>query len=315
MSDVVNGTIIRVVGMARSGNHAIIDWILAQLAGRWCFLNCVEPVTNPFHTARPIGEGDAAHRTNIAGFDLAAEQAGRLSAKDTILFSQEDTFLKIALADQAAAIQDAGIGAAARRIDVLIVRDPYNLFASRRRLAHQYVTDRTAVRIWKQHARAFLGESPHLGPEAVRIRYNDWASHRGCRRRIAQALGLHFTDAGIDRVARCAGGSSFDGTLYEGRATEMPVFDRWRRYADDPAFRGLFDCQLAEFAERIFGPLPGRALVKPTAPSIRNIRSDPIAATADPAADWGGTRWPQPTPSRLPLREMVPDRHDAGEGS
>lgn len=263
MNHAVNGTIIRIVGMARSGNHAIIDWILAQLPGRWCFLNCVEPVTNPFHTVRPIDRGDTGCQTNIPGFDLAGEQAGRLSPKETILFSQEDTFLKIALGSQATAIQESGIGAGARRIDVLILRDPYNLFASRRRLAHQYVTDQTAVRIWKQHARAYLGETPYVGPEAVRIRYNDWACDRRYRQRIAQALGLHFTDAGIDRVARCAGGSSFDGTRYEGRAPEMPVFDRWRRYSDDPAFRRLFDPQVAEFAERIFGPLPGRALVEP----------------------------------------------------
>lgn len=263
MGEAANGTVIRIVGMARSGNHAIINWILEQLAGCWCFLNCVEPSTNPFHTARPIAEGEPGFRTTIPGFDLAAERAGRLSSKDAIVFSQEDTFLKIALGPAAAAVQEAAVGSGRRRIDVLILRDPYNLFASRRRLSYQFVTDRTAVRIWKQHARAFLGESPFLVPDAVRIRYNDWVHDRGYRRHVADRLGLSFTDAGIDRVARSAGGSSFDGTRYEGRATEMAVFDRWRLYAGDPVFRALFDLQLAELAERIFGSLPGRAMVEP----------------------------------------------------
>ncbi|HEX2256803.1 MAG TPA: hypothetical protein VHG92_08920 [Afifellaceae bacterium] len=263
MEEAVNGTIVRIVGMARSGNHAIIDWILNQLPGQWCFLNCVEPSTSPFHTARPIGDGDAEFRSTVPGFDLAAEQAGRLTPKDAVLFSHEDTFLKIAFGAEATAIQEAAVGAGRRRIDVLILRDPYNLFASRRRLSYQLVTDRTAVRIWKQHARAFLGERPVLAPEAVRISYNAWVSDRAYRRRIAERLGLRFTDAGIDRVARCAGGSSFDGTRYEGRARQMAVFDRWRLYAGDPAFRALFDAQLADLAERVFGPLPGRALLAP----------------------------------------------------
>jgi hypothetical protein len=262
MSQAVNGTIVRIVGMARSGNHAIINWILEQLPGRWCFLNCAEPSTNPFHTARPVADGEPVFRSSIPGFDLAAERAGRLSPKDVLLFSHEDTFLKIAFGDKASAIQEAAVGPAGRCIDVVILRDPYNLFASRRRLSYQFVTDLTAVRIWKQHARAFLGENGFVGPEAVPISYNDWVSDRGYRRRIAGQLGLSFTDAGIDRVARCAGGSSFDGTRYEGRATEMRLFDRWRRYADDPTFRALFDRQMADFAERIFGPLPGRELVE-----------------------------------------------------
>lgn len=279
MGEAANGTIIRIVGMARSGNHAIINWILEQLPGRWCFLNCVEPSTSPFLTARPIGEGEAVFRTTVPGFDLAAERAGRLAPKDAILFSQEDTFLKIALGPEAAAIQEAAVGGGRRRIDVLILRDPYNLFASRRRLSYQYVTDRTAVRIWKQHARAFLGENGFVGPEAVRISYNDWVRDRGYRRRIAGQLGLSFTDAGIDRVARCAGGSSFDGTRYEGRATEMRLFDRWRRYADDPTFRALFDRQMADFAERIFGPLPGRELVEEQ--QRRNVALEDFSQSAD----------------------------------
>jgi hypothetical protein len=262
MSHAVNGTVVRIVGMARSGNHAIINWILEQLSGRWCFLNCAEPSTNPFQTARPVADGEPVFRSSIPGFDLAAERAGRLSPKDVLLFSHEDTFLKIAFGHKATAIQEAAAGAAQRRIDVVILRDPYNLFASRRRLSYQFVTDLTAVRIWKQHARAFLGENGFVGPEAVRISYNDWVRNRGYRRRIAGELGLRFTDSGIDRVARCAGGSSFDGTRYEGRATQMRLFDRWRRYADDPAFRALFDGQMADLAERIFGPLPGRVLVE-----------------------------------------------------
>jgi hypothetical protein len=258
----VNQKIIRIVGMARSGNHAIINWILAQLPGRWCFINCVDPRSSPFETARPI-EAGKVWRTNIPGFDFAAERAGGLSPKDTLLFSQEDTFLKGALGPDATAIQDSAVGLSARRIDVIILRDPYNLFASRRRLSYQMVTDRTAVRIWKQHARAYLGESPWLAEDAVRVSYNDWVRDARYRRCLAERLGLVFTDAGVDAVPGCAGGSSFDGTRFDGQARRMALFDRWRAYADDPAYRRHFDTQMARLAERIFGPLPAAALLEP----------------------------------------------------
>jgi hypothetical protein len=50
----LNRVEIRVIGMSRSGNHAIIDWVLSQARGRMCFLNCAEPGTNPFRSARPV---------------------------------------------------------------------------------------------------------------------------------------------------------------------------------------------------------------------------------------------------------------------
>ena len=53
----VNENEIRVVGMSRSGNHAIINWILQGIRGPYCFLNCAEAGHNPFAWARPLKPG------------------------------------------------------------------------------------------------------------------------------------------------------------------------------------------------------------------------------------------------------------------
>ena len=37
----------------------------------------------------------------------------------------------------------------------------------------------------------------------------------------------------------------------------MPVLERWRWCADDPFYRGLFDAEMIDLSERIFGLLPG----------------------------------------------------------
>jgi hypothetical protein len=59
-------------------------------------------------------------------------------------------------------------------------------------------------------------------------------------------LGLQDLDVAIDRVAQCGGGSSFDGVSFDGCAADMLLFDRWRHYAHDPSFRGLFDRQAVD---------------------------------------------------------------------
>src|SRR3954452_23635037 len=89
----VNETEIRVVGMSRSGNHAIINWILAQCRGRSCFLNCAEPGFNPFTSARPLTPETTGRGASFEDFEIEAERRGRFSRKDLLIHSYEDTFL------------------------------------------------------------------------------------------------------------------------------------------------------------------------------------------------------------------------------
>jgi hypothetical protein len=128
----VNGTELRIVGMSRSGNHAIINWIIRQAAGRLCFLNCAEPKSNPFASARRLVHG-APYIVNYDGFDIAAERRGILSRKAYLLHSYEDCFLGTVNSRSFAVCHEAWVGASCRRVDVLILRDPFNLFASRRK--------------------------------------------------------------------------------------------------------------------------------------------------------------------------------------
>ena len=248
-----NAIEIRVVGMSRSGNHAIIDWILAQARGRTCFLNCAEPKTNPFESARPIDDDRPGYRANYRGFDVGAERAGRFSRKDLLVHSYEDTFLGSLRHPDAVRRRDEFLGRSARRFDVLILRDPFNLFASRLASGVGEVTLGTAGRIWAQHAREFLGVRRYLGHDRMRVSYNAWASSRAYRERVAEQLGLRFDDAAAESVAVTASGSSFDGMRYDGRAHDMALFDRWRLYTDDPVYLSAITDDMVELSERIFG--------------------------------------------------------------
>jgi hypothetical protein len=256
MGNDVNRRELRIIGMSRSGNHAIINWIMRQAIGRVCFLNCAEPKTNPFRTARPMADGK---RFSTVGcrVSLSQELQGNFSQKDWLLYSHEDCFLGMVVHDDFERNHDRYVGRSAERTDVLILRDPFNLFASRLQAQYSQVTARTAVRIWKQHAREFCGRRPYLPQGRVPISFNDWAVDRQYRRRIAERLGLGFTDAGFEEVSRTGGGSSFDGTAYDGRASGMDVLQRWKHCRQDERYLQLFDRQMVELSEEIFGVIPG----------------------------------------------------------
>jgi hypothetical protein len=246
-----NGRLIRVVGLARSGNHAIINWILRQLTGRWAFLNCIQAKTNPFLTARP---DDAGRRwsASFADFDPRAECAGRHAQKQVLLLSMEDTFLRPAFGPEATQEVCHATGGAADITDVVVLRDPYNLFASRHRLNAELLPARQALRVWKQHARAHLATSPRLERPVVVANFNRWAGSRVYRAELARRLGIEFTDAGRDEIAPCAGGSSFDGFDFQDAARHMDVAARWRHYVRVSDFRAIFDRETARLARRLF---------------------------------------------------------------
>ncbi len=252
---------LRLVGLSRSGNHAIINWLLAQMEGRTCFLNCVQPKQNPFATARATASGQPVV-CNYRPFDLERELRGEFSQKDWLLYSYEDCFITMICSRCFEARHDEFVGPSRSRTDIVILRDPFNLFASRLRSSYSGVTPLTAVRIWKQHARQVLGQRRLFTQPYLAVLYNRWASDAAYRQRIVAKLGLRFTDANFRRVASTAGGSSFDGLQFDGSADRMSVLDRWQHYIDEPAYLNLFDEEMLQLSAEIFGELPAAGEVR-----------------------------------------------------
>lgn len=299
MGEPVNTLEVRTFGLQRSGNHAVLQWIMDQHRGhRIVFLNDVRHGDHDPYTE--------LWEPEFHGFgDVTDVEQIRRSPKRLLLYTYEDSRVNMAPEQDSllATLHDPGfeanreryLGASTHRMDFVILRDPFNFFASRLRKLDDLTGVRHVAWIvdnWKALATLALEDSEaDDAPEVVL--FNRWQSDEGYRRALSRRLMGEFSDATLNRVSDHGGGSSFDGkahipltfaelrsdwrtllhpsnlwsTLERTRARgaeAMDVHGRWPHMRDDPRFRAIFaDGELLELSEAVFGRLPGtRAFVR-----------------------------------------------------
>ena len=264
--DYRNDTTIWVYHLKRGGGHAIVNWIARNLdrqvfhlnnafskplKARWRGAKIFRRITDP---ERYGGPGRRLYNVELppgAGWREVAAMA-----KDVLLTNVEnfrlDTVPNQRLLGEGA--RDL-IGPSRERITVLVLRDPFNTFASvwhgKRRMRnrlHRFYRSQ-----WKVYAREFLGETAFLPEDTIKVNFNEWFADRDYRRATADALGLDHVDRGRDEVSSDGGGSSFTGQEYQNRGRDMAVLERWRHFIDDPEYLAAFDKETVELSRRIFG--------------------------------------------------------------
>jgi len=210
------------ISMQRAGHHAIINW----LGG---------------HYAKFVLRNDFDHENRIEKFD--ANGIGSCTFSNV-----EDYNLQ-------RSIEAVESDSTEPHVKILVVRDPYNLFASRCSARFTVragqLTD-LAKLIWKGHAAEYLKRN-HVD---ICISYNQWFLDREYRKSIAQQLGLDYNEDRLQSVPEFGYGSSFDSCDYNGRASEMKVLERWKEHKENPEFLDFIrDPELEKLSKRIFGPV------------------------------------------------------------
>lgn len=268
---------LRVCGVMRSGNHAIIEWIINQHADQpACFLNNIlhgnhDPYTN--------------YRQRVLyGFDEAIDtEELRNANKRLLIYSYEDRselennqvdFLSSATQPGYELSRRALLKSSQHFIDVLIIRDPFNCFASRFKLLQTrgamggLSEPKLIVNNWKTTAKAALSINACLEPDKMLIRYNHWVTDLEYRKQLSKALLGTFNDASRAKIAQFGGGSSFqDGaTLADPQQNpdSLKVSERWKQMQTDETYlRAISAPEVLELSERLFGEIPGtRELVQ-----------------------------------------------------
>lgn len=212
---------VRVFGMRRSGNHAIIDWLRRNLPGETVFLNDCRP-GDPFRTFQmmetPRGDvhGPGFRDTRwFAQFDEGRETRGHI----------------VSYEDQLPRAVPAPEGWRGRFETIVIRRSFLNWLASFQKL----VAGRQRGTEWGVRGPAEIlpfirAYSDMLAAPGLHVCYDRWCADPGYRRGRLDALGLTPRDNGTGREAVYGGGSSFDGG---DRAR------RWKAMAEERSYVAL----------------------------------------------------------------------------
>lgn len=220
-------TVVIVFGIRRSGNHLISDWIVNQY----------------------ITPGFQAKNVQIDFFSFLDNYSTDFDFYNCALFGIEEHPIH--------AVDIAYTKNAFNIIKVVILRDPYNLFASRiksyRLLEAPYFNGGFATYNWTDYANFFLNPSEGV----ICIPYHVFLMDGDYRKQLAKKLGVGFKkdmdSKYINKVdSTTSRGSSFDGDQYDGQAQQMKVMNRWEYYRDNPLFRSLFTDEIKQLSKEIF---------------------------------------------------------------
>jgi hypothetical protein len=254
-------------GIRRSGNHAIIGWILKHVGAPFVHFNDIQDPHDPLTPGGVTVLGvpgwrykrgllrkvrhylPTRNKATFAGSDPSVDYAGlaALPGLSCRVFSYEDKV--VTNADE---LRDVPAPGETRR-SVLLLRDPFNLFASLLKAGCFSRQLDELPAIYAHHAEEFLRQEQ---TGLVGINYNEWFQDADYRISIARKLGFDTDGAPYDDVPSNGGGSSFSGQTYRGRASRMDVFGRWRQVAEHMEFQRLVDSpQVRAAAETIFPAL------------------------------------------------------------
>lgn len=248
----VNEELFQFCGVQRSGNHAVINWIISQEKSKTCFINGVFPLGNPWC------ENWGLSYRNFDYWPESRDVSGALVSKQLLLCSYENRSLEEISKD----LENLAtyVGKSKDRRTILILRDPYNTFASWLKVGWQ-VTPKI-IELWKHYAREFLGETNCLPEPKVMINFNHWFLNQEYRHQIAKQLDLKFTDNGLDTITHHGGGSSFDKQGLDGKARELKVLKRFQSFATEPSYIKIFkDRELHELSVAVFGEIKGTGTI------------------------------------------------------
>ena len=281
MTNIINEHEICVVALKRSGHHAIVQWLYANVDGGYLFLNQCSPAANPFDLKHIVKKPEKRFITNIDGLDAQTACTGVHVPKQALIYNYEHMSLDQITAPVGEGQHERWVGASKRRTNILSLRDPFNNLASLLKVYYagtKYSVRllRRSVELWKQYAREALGQTQLLSHRLL-IDYNRWFTDVSYKTGLAQQLGLSGAGAGLQEVAKWGSTSSFDGTRLDGQAAQMKVLERWRHFVDDPLYLRLIrDEELWDLCEQIHGLPDG----------VEQLRSDRMAAPELPSTRW-----------------------------
>lgn len=236
---------LRVLGLMRSGNHAIIEWILNQHSGHpVCFLNNVRHGDHdPYLNYKQIIVKRIDYKSDIERLRSARKKLLVYSYEDRAeAVTSETDLLASVFQPDFNTNRERYLMPSRSRFDVFIIRDPFNCMASRLKMMHDEsriqkgVSDPDLIlHNWKILAREAIALTKDPVPGKIVVSYNRWISDAAFREELSSHLMGAYDDSTMEQASRFGGRSSFDAALPRLSFSDMAA--QWwklldpRRYA------------------------------------------------------------------------------------
>jgi hypothetical protein len=224
----VNEIDLKVLGMRRSGNHAVLTWIMrAAEAGfpkaEHVFLNNCKPAENEYRLQsdyrRPVYSEEEYRRIRV--------RRNRTYLPVGLLMRSFEDYDRAAWREPE---DQAFYGRCRTQFRAIILRDPLNLFASRLKAGYINSKSRLSlIDLYLDHVACLDGDD-----DAFPIFYNRWLLSEEYRADLLDRLGLPAFDGHDSTAVSFGPGSSFQGRGAELRTEDL--LRRWTNFAQDQWF-------------------------------------------------------------------------------
>ncbi|MFD1510678.1 hypothetical protein [Lacimonas salitolerans] len=262
--------LIKVFGIQRSGNHAILNWLLGLETHNMLFFNNPRKdqglLENPSAISLPEGVRSYASRVDRKKV-IHPENVDRFRGSGgTLICSYENHDLETLNEAELDAPINSEFGPPRSKKKIIVIRNPFNVAPStlkmvRRMKAKDGVTEEELLQIvehrlkmWVGYAEITLEHDAGQRKDFLPINFDFWASNKSYRDEIAARLGYSNSDRFFDFVSDAGGGSSFGGT--KEMLTAEKLGSRWSQAEDKDTLRPIFLRQkkVVTLAARIWGP-------------------------------------------------------------
>lgn len=223
---------IATFAMMRTGHHAVMEWIRKQLPG-----------------SNVLDNNSAS---NSATNNL--RQRKIKTDVDHYLTNFEDVPVRVLPAFMKALSVFTPLRDCESVSKVLVLRDAYNMFASRIRVDPKTFiplgkASPSAIQLWKDHCITVLSD-----PTVLPVLYNKWLVDEAYRSDIVHKLGLELVDNELGNMCEgFEGGSSFGGQR-GARPLANDLTTRYKRVLTDTTFAGILqDDEIDDLNKEIFG--------------------------------------------------------------
>jgi hypothetical protein len=227
--------------LRRSGHHAVMVWLAYHFNLPIFVLNNATPYTDPYLNIRFYNNWDKesdwlVHIEDVEHIRNVHKHCLAISIQDFNITKLED-------GRDIIWERQRTVGESLRLFNLLVLRDPFNMLASRWYKpgpVPQLIDDSEILDMWEIYAEEYLGITNFLTSK-IAVNYNLWFLSLDYRKQLSAQFGLPFTDDGLNVVPKSAGsGSSFDQLSYDGRGNQMKVLERWKLCQQDKRFCKAF---------------------------------------------------------------------------